>query len=54
MQAGARYGMRTMDQSLASLVMGGKISFELARQRCHDVAELERLTNGVVSRSIDG
>ena len=54
MQAGARYGMRTMDQTLASLVMGGKISFELARQRCHDVSELERLTNGVVSRSLDG
>jgi len=43
MQAGARYGMRTMDQSLATLVSSGKISFEMGLQRCHDGRELARL-----------
>jgi twitching motility protein PilT len=43
MQSGGRYGMRTMDQALAVLVKQGKISRELARQQCHDVAELDRL-----------
>jgi twitching motility protein PilT len=46
MQAGARYGMRTMDQALAYLVVNGKITMELARQRCHDPQELERLVTG--------
>jgi twitching motility protein PilT len=46
MQAGARYGMRTMDQALAYLVTNGKISMELAKQRCHDPQELERMTTG--------
>jgi twitching motility protein PilT len=44
MQAGGRYGMRTMDQALASLVMAGRISWELGLQRCHDPQELARLT----------
>jgi Tfp pilus assembly pilus retraction ATPase PilT len=44
MQAGARYGMRTMDQALAHLVTSGKISIEIAQQRCHDRNELDRLT----------
>jgi twitching motility protein PilT len=47
MQAGARYGMRTMDQALAYLVTNGKITMELARQRSHDPQELERLVTGV-------
>jgi twitching motility protein PilT len=46
MQAGARYGMRTMDQALASLVLAGKVSKELAEERCHDVQELHRLMGG--------
>jgi twitching motility protein PilT len=50
MQAGARYGMRTMDQSLASLVQANKISYEMGLQRCHDVNELSRLTG----RSMNG
>jgi len=44
MQAGGRYGMRTMDQGLAALVQSGRISFELGLQRCHDPQELARLT----------
>ncbi len=47
MQAGARFGMRTMDQALAYLVTNGKITMELARQRSHDPQELERLVTGV-------
>jgi twitching motility protein PilT len=46
MQAGGRYGMRTMDQALAHLVREGKVAMELARQRCHDPQELERLVTG--------
>jgi twitching motility protein PilT len=43
MQAGGAFGMRTMDQSLAALVKAGKVSWELALQRCHDPNELSRL-----------
>jgi twitching motility protein PilT len=50
MQAGAQYGLRTMDKSLAELVTAGKISMELARQRCHDLAELDRLLGGATGR----
>jgi twitching motility protein PilT len=44
MQAGGKYGMRTMDQALAHLVLNGKISMDLAQQKCHDLDELARLT----------
>jgi twitching motility protein PilT len=50
MQAGARYGMRTMDQALAWLVVNGKITMELARQRCHDPEELTRLAGGITGK----
>ena len=43
MQAGGRFGMQTMDQSLADLVKGGKVSQQLAYERCHDTEELNRL-----------
>jgi hypothetical protein len=33
-----------MDQSLAALVQAGKVSWELALQRCHDPNELSRLS----------
>jgi twitching motility protein PilT len=46
MQAGGRYGMVTMDHSLARLVGAGKISVDMALQRCHDVQELQRLIGG--------
>jgi twitching motility protein PilT len=49
MQAGGRYGMQTMDSALAHLVAIGKISMEMAKERCHDEQELKRLTTGVVS-----
>jgi twitching motility protein PilT len=48
MQAGARYGMQTMDHALAQLVTMGKITIDLARERSHDVQELTRLVGGHV------
>ena len=39
--------MRVMDQALAYLVQHQRISMELAKQRCHDPQELERLVTGV-------
>src|SRR5581483_140674 len=43
MQAGGRFGMQTMDQALANLVKAGKITQQLAYERCHDPEELNRL-----------
>jgi twitching motility protein PilT len=43
MQSGARHGMRTMDHALANLVIHGQITYELAKQQCHDPEELGRL-----------
>ena len=46
MQAGGRFGMLTMDQSLANLVKAGKVTQQLAYERCHDPEELNRLIGG--------
>jgi twitching motility protein PilT len=46
MQAGGRFGMQTMDMSLAQHVKSGLISQELAYERCHDAEELQRLIGG--------
>ena len=43
MQAGGRYGMQTMDMSLASHVKAGRVTQQMAYERCHDPEELERL-----------
>jgi twitching motility protein PilT len=43
MQAGARFGMQTMDQALAELVRTRKITLEAAEERAHDVDDLRRL-----------
>jgi twitching motility protein PilT len=43
MQAGGRYGMQTMDMSLASHVKGGRVTQQMAFERCHDPEELQRL-----------
>lgn len=45
-QTGRSMGMQTMDQSLAELCLGGKITQETAFQRCVDKVELERLLTG--------
>ncbi len=46
MQAGGRFGMQTMDMALAQLVKQGKITQQLAYERCHDPEELQRLLGG--------
>jgi twitching motility protein PilT len=46
MQAGGRYGMQTMDMSLAQHVKSGRITQQMAFERCHDAEELNRLTGG--------
>src|SRR3989454_5337495 len=43
MQAGGRFGMRTMDQALALLVKNNQVTYQLAQERCHDLEELARL-----------
>jgi twitching motility protein PilT len=43
MQAGGKYGMVTMDQSLATLVSHGHITFETALERCANPEDLRRL-----------
>ncbi|HEX7168467.1 MAG TPA: PilT/PilU family type 4a pilus ATPase [Acidimicrobiales bacterium] len=43
MQAGGKYGMQTMDQSLAALVQRGVISMEMAIERCANEEDLRRL-----------
>jgi twitching motility protein PilT len=43
MQAGARYGMRCMDQSLAELVRAGRITYEVAIERAVNAEDLRRL-----------
>ena len=48
MQAGGRYGMQTMDMSLAQHVKAGRITQQLAFERCHDPEELQRLMGGTL------
>ena len=43
MQSGGKYGMRTMDASLAELVNRQDISLQTATDLCHDVEDLKRL-----------
>ncbi len=47
MQAGGRYGMQTMDQSLADLVKRHQISFETAAELCANLEDLQRLLGRV-------
>jgi twitching motility protein PilT len=46
MQGGGKYGMQTMDQSLADLVRSSTVSLEVALERCHHEDELRRLVTG--------
>ncbi|MFM7616126.1 MAG: PilT/PilU family type 4a pilus ATPase [Actinomycetes bacterium] len=43
MQTGGKHGMVTMDQSLATLVRTGRVSQDLAYERCTNVEDLRRL-----------
>src|SRR5207248_11116015 len=44
MQAGGRFGMQTMDQSLASLLQSGLIDLGTALERCANEQDLRRLS----------
>jgi twitching motility protein PilT len=46
LQAGGRYGMVTMDMSLAQLVKAHRISLDVALERCANEEDLRRLLNG--------
>ena len=46
LQAGGKYGMVTMDMSLSQLVRSGKITLEMALERCSNEEDLRRLLNG--------
>jgi twitching motility protein PilT len=43
MQAGAKFGMHTMDQHLAELVKTGRITYETGLEKCHHVEDFNRL-----------
>ena len=43
MQAGGQFGMQTMDASLSELVHSGVVTYEVAKERCHNVDEFARL-----------
>lgn len=47
MQAGAQFGMQTLDQHLAELVRNHKITHELGAEKCHHVEDFLRLTGRV-------
>jgi twitching motility protein PilT len=46
LQAGGRYGMVTMDMSLAQLVRSGRITQDVAMERCSNEEDFRRLLNG--------
>jgi twitching motility protein PilT len=46
MQGGGKYGMQTMDQSLAQLVRSSTINMDIALERCHNEDDLRRLVAG--------
>ncbi len=46
LQAGGRYGMVTMDMSLVQLVRSGRITMDMALERCSNEEDLRRQMNG--------
>ena len=47
MQAGAKFGMQSMDQALAYLVKSGVVSTTAAEERCANVEDLRRLVSAL-------
>jgi len=43
MQAGAKFGMHTMDQHIAELVRTGRVTYETGLEKCHHVEDFNRL-----------
>ncbi len=54
MQAGRRYGMHTMNDSLARLYLNGEVTLEAALQRSGDPSELLRAVGEPAPESLDG
>jgi twitching motility protein PilT len=55
MQAGGRFGMQTMDMHLSQLVKAGRITQQMAFERCHDPEELQRLVgSAAMNQPADG
>ena len=54
MQAGAKQGMHTLDQHLAELVKVGKLTYEAGLEKCHHVADYNRLTGRTAGGSGGG
>jgi twitching motility protein PilT len=47
MQAGAKFGMHSMDQMLAELVRDRVVAREVAEERCSNVEDLRRLVGAM-------
>jgi len=43
LQAGAKFGMSTMDQDLANLVKKGRVTYDVGLEKCHHVEDFNRL-----------
>ncbi len=43
LQAGAKFGMQTLDQNLADLVKAGKITYETGLEKCHHTDDFKNL-----------
>jgi twitching motility protein PilT len=43
LQTGSRFGMHTLNQDLAELVKDERITYEMALEKCSDVAEIQQL-----------
>jgi twitching motility protein PilT len=43
MQAGGKYGMQTMDQSIADLIKRQNLPMDIALERCTNQEDLRRL-----------
>jgi twitching motility protein PilT len=44
LQAGSQHGMQTMDAHLAQLVRAGRVTYDVALEKCHHVEDFNRLT----------
>jgi twitching motility protein PilT len=54
LEAGAQHGMETLDQSLARLIVSGKITREAAYEVARDRSELDKLVSGEMGSYRDG
>ena len=47
LQAGAQFGMQTLDQHLAELVRAHRITYEQGAEKCHHVEDFNRMTGRI-------